>query len=265
MIMKKMQQSMKVCLIASLSAHLCIMAVFTRHVRQCTDMRIREKPYFFVSLDSLPATDTALHAVRQQGRSQRKKSEPPKPFHIMPDPPRTETLHATTGTSPDSARTDVRKQEVLLSANSAALSASAGNRASVPSSLNDAASGTGKAETRSDTGPSGFADGKAPAGARIEDFAFGDSSGPAFLQRAPVRYPLIARRMGREGKVLLRLTMDEWGKLLGVEVLKDPGCGFAESAVEAVKKSRFSPAHRNGRPVPSRVTLPIRFALEGSE
>jgi protein TonB len=265
LIKKKMQQSMKVCLIASLSVHLCIMAVFTRYVRQCTDMRIREKPYFFVSLDSLPVTDAAPHGARQQGRSQRKKSETPKPVHTMPDPPRTETLHATTGTFPDNARTDVRKQEVLLSANSAALSASAGNRASVPSSLNDAASGTGKAETRSDTGSSGFADGKAPAGARIEDFAFGDSSGPAFLQRAPVRYPLIARRMGREGKVLLRLTMDESGKLLGVEVLKDPGCGFAESAVEAVKKSRFSPAHRNGRPVPSRVTLPVRFALEGSE
>jgi TonB family protein len=248
-ITKKMQRSMKVCLIASLLAHLCITAVFTRHVRQRTDMRVRGKPYFLVSLDSLPATDTALHAVRQQGRSQRKKSEPPKPVRTMPDP----------------HRTDVQKQEVLLSANSSALSASAGNRAPVPSALNDAASGTGKTETRSDTGPSRFADGKAPAGARIEDFDFDDSSGPAFLQRAPVRYPLIAMRMVREGKVLLRLTMDEWGKLLTVEVLKDPGCGFAESAVEAVKKSRFSPAHRNGRPVPSRVTLPIRFVLEGSE
>ncbi len=71
--------------------------------------------------------------------------------------------------------------------------------------------------------------------------------------------------MGREGKVLLRLTLDERGKLLNLEVLENPGYGFADAAIAALKKSCFSPASINNRPVACRVRLPIRFALRESE
>jgi protein TonB len=100
---------------------------------------------------------------------------------------------------------------------------------------------------------------------RVQDFSFGGENGPAFLTQAEVHYPLAARRMGREGKVLLRLTLDERGKLLNLEVLENPGYGFADAAIAALKKSCFSPASINNRPVACRVRLPIRFALRESE
>jgi len=100
---------------------------------------------------------------------------------------------------------------------------------------------------------------------KIHDFSFGSGNGPSFLSRVDPNYPLVARRMGREGKVLLRLTLDERGKLLHVDVLENPGYGFADAAVEAVRKSRFQPARINERPVASRVRLSIRFALQTGE
>ena len=88
---------------------------------------------------------------------------------------------------------------------------------------------------------------------------FGTAEGPKFLHRELPVYPMIARRLGKEGEVVLRLTLDERGNLLNVEVVKNAGYGFTEAAVEAVKRSTFLPAKKDGRTIVSRAILPIRF------
>jgi len=98
-----------------------------------------------------------------------------------------------------------------------------------------------------------------PAG----EVAFGSASGPSFLQRALPTYPMVARRFNKEGKVVLRLTINEYGSLTNIEVLEDPGYGLASAAVEAVKKSRYYPARHGGRPVMAKAILPVRFTLQG--
>ena len=85
---------------------------------------------------------------------------------------------------------------------------------------------------------------------------------PHFLHRELPVYPQAARRMGREGKVVLRLAIDETGKLQQVEVVESSGFEFTRAAVEAVKKSTYRPALQNGRPVPSRAVLPVQFVLK---
>lgn len=101
--------------------------------------------------------------------------------------------------------------------------------------------------------------------AEPKDVEFGSAEGPRFLHREMPVYPLLARRLGKEGKVLLRLTIDERGRLLNVEVLEGGGHGFTESAVDAVKKSTFLPAKKEGTPIASRALLPIKFTLRRSE
>ena len=91
---------------------------------------------------------------------------------------------------------------------------------------------------------------------------FGESVAPAFLHREMPVYPMMARRLGRGGKVMLKLTIDEEGNLLDVKVVDKAGYGFTEAAVEAVKKSTFLPAKKDGKPIASRALLPIRFQLE---
>jgi len=93
------------------------------------------------------------------------------------------------------------------------------------------------------------------------DVEFGTAIGPKFLRSELPAYPMIARKLGKEGKVVLRLTIDERGNLLNVEIVEKADYGFTEAAIEAVKRSTFLPAKRDGKPVASRAILPIRFML----
>ncbi len=49
-------------------------------------------------------------------------------------------------------------------------------------------------------------------------------------------YPMMARKLGREGRVMLKLTIDEKGNLSDIEAIDKAGYGFTEAAVEAIKK-----------------------------
>jgi protein TonB len=71
--------------------------------------------------------------------------------------------------------------------------------------------------------------------------------------------------MNREGTVVLRLTIDEEGKLVNVDVVQRAGFGFDEEAVRAIRDSTFRAAVRNGRPATSLAELPVRFVLRSSK
>jgi periplasmic protein TonB len=90
---------------------------------------------------------------------------------------------------------------------------------------------------------------------------FGNSGAPSFIHREAPVYPFLARRFGKEGKVLLKLLIDKNGCLQDIEIIEPSGFGFTEAAVEAVKKSSFAPAHRNGEKIASKATLSVRFIL----
>jgi protein TonB len=77
-------------------------------------------------------------------------------------------------------------------------------------------------------------------------------------------YPPLARKLEKEGTVLLRLTIDERGQPVEIEVLRKAGFGFDEEAVRAVQASTFVPAKKEGRPLACKALLPIRFVLRTS-
>lgn len=99
-------------------------------------------------------------------------------------------------------------------------------------------------------------------GEKIIDTAFGTINGPKFIYREIPVYPQVARRLGKEGKVVLRLTINEKGELINIEIIESAPYGFTESAIEAVKKSKFLPAMKDGSPISSRAILPIKFVLK---
>jgi protein TonB len=65
--------------------------------------------------------------------------------------------------------------------------------------------------------------------------------------------------------VVLRLHIDSDGQVAKVEVVTSAGYGFDRAAVAAVKRSRFQPASRNGRPVACLALLPVEFKLRRGE
>ena len=81
------------------------------------------------------------------------------------------------------------------------------------------------------------------------------------LRKVDPKYPEAARRAEREGVVELECTVGVGGRATDIKVIKEEpkGFGLGESAIEALKKWRFTPAKKGGESVPQRVK--IQFGL----
>lgn len=80
------------------------------------------------------------------------------------------------------------------------------------------------------------------------------------IQRFVV-YPEKAKMKGLEGTVVISALIDKDGTVLKTEVDKSSNPIFAESARDAVMKTKFIPAKQNGLPVKLWYTIPIIFSL----
>ena len=84
----------------------------------------------------------------------------------------------------------------------------------------------------------------------------------AYPNNPEPKYPERARNAGKEGVVKLKATIGIDGKASDIEVLEGMGYGCDEAAIEALKRSRFTPAQKDGKPVPVRTIIPYRFKIE---
>ena len=100
-----------------------------------------------------------------------------------------------------------------------------------------------------------------PSGPQFKFIPYDDPPRPI----PPIRpvYPDIAQEAGIEGQVLVQCFIDEKGKVKETIVVKGiPNTGLNESAVEALRKTRFRPAKQRERPVGVWITIPINFRLQ---
>lgn len=89
------------------------------------------------------------------------------------------------------------------------------------------------------------------------------SKEPRFAQApaAPV-YPAQARRRQQHGTVWVDVRLDARGQQMQLQVLRSSGVkSLDQSALAAVKQWQFLPELDNGIAVPSRVHIPIEFAI----
>jgi TonB family protein len=75
-------------------------------------------------------------------------------------------------------------------------------------------------------------------------------------------YPTTARRAQKEGKVLLQATIGIDGIPKDIVALTKLGFGFEQAAIDALKKTRYFPAKKNGEEVEGRFNIPFEFKLE---
>jgi len=109
--------------------------------------------------------------------------------------------------------------------------------------------------TGTEGGGNGIGGGAGGDGSAGEGAAYGTNPLPP--------YPIVARRLGMEGVVLLDVLVAPDGHAADVRVARSSGHpALDESALTTVRERwRFVPARRDGVPVESRVTVPIRFRL----
>jgi protein TonB len=87
-----------------------------------------------------------------------------------------------------------------------------------------------------------------------------------YLNNPRPPYPMVARRMGYHGKVILNVEVLADGK--AGQVLLHQGCGhdiLDNAALQTVKTWRFTPARRLGQPVTQWFLVPIKFSLEDND
>jgi protein TonB len=76
------------------------------------------------------------------------------------------------------------------------------------------------------------------------------------------KYSEEARKAKYSGVVVLQVVITADGRATDIQVVKGPGLGLEEKAIEAAKQWRFKPAPGpNGKPVPVIVELEITFRL----
>lgn len=81
----------------------------------------------------------------------------------------------------------------------------------------------------------------------------------ALMQCRQPEYTEEARIAHLAGIVTLSLTVDDDGIPTGIHVLNPVGLGLDENAVACMRKSRYSPAQKDGKPVPLKINVSLAF------
>ena len=130
-----------------------------------------------------------------------------------------------------------------------------------------------------------YGNGNGPGGNNIEGERSGDGSGNGsgngegsgmgqagspliqarYRETPQPHYPDSARRDGKEGRVLLRVLVDDEGRTKAIEVNTSSGHEMLDqAAIAALRKWRFVPARASGNPVETWVKVPIEFQLSNA-
>jgi TonB family protein len=86
-------------------------------------------------------------------------------------------------------------------------------------------------------------------------------SPPALLSKVEPEYSEEARKAKYQGTVLLSVEVDASGRAQNIRVLHSLGLGLDEKAMEAVKKWRFRPGTKDGKPVTVAAQIEVNFRL----
>jgi len=86
----------------------------------------------------------------------------------------------------------------------------------------------------------------------------------SYLENPAPAYPPLSRRVGEQGKVMLRVLVNAKGTADSVELRSSSGSSrLDDAALESVKHWRFVPAKQGEQAVPAWVLIPITFSLKG--
>lgn len=84
----------------------------------------------------------------------------------------------------------------------------------------------------------------------------------AYLNNPAPAYPLMSRRNGEAGRVVLTVHVSKLGTAAQVEIKQSSGFArLDEAALETVRKWRFIPARRGDETIAASVVVPLTFKL----
>lgn len=84
---------------------------------------------------------------------------------------------------------------------------------------------------------------------------------PRRLSAVEPVYPVLARRSGIEGNVVIQADIDVTGKIAGMKVVSGPA-PLQQAALDALRQWKYTPGLLNGQPIASRITVTVQFRLK---
>ena len=81
------------------------------------------------------------------------------------------------------------------------------------------------------------------------------------MRKVEPEYSEEARKKKYQGSVLLYIQVDPQGKAINIRVLHSLGLGLDEKAIQAVKKWKFRPGFKDGKPVTVEAQVEVNFRL----
>lgn len=89
----------------------------------------------------------------------------------------------------------------------------------------------------------------------------GGVSAPTLVYKVEPDYTEEARAAKLQGIVVLTVEIDPTGTATNIRVLRSLGLGLDEKAIEAVKRWKFKPGQKDGKPVSVMATIEVNFRL----
>jgi TonB family protein len=84
---------------------------------------------------------------------------------------------------------------------------------------------------------------------------------PRATVQGPPRYPAALRKKNVSGEAVVEFIVNAQGGIAWTNVVSATHPDFGDAAAEAIRKWKFSPAIRAGKPVAVRMRVPIAFSL----
>ena len=99
-----------------------------------------------------------------------------------------------------------------------------------------------------------------PPGSGQEFYVF--DKAPKLKHYVQPEYPVLARNGDIEGTIVMKITVDERGRVISATVLKTTANGmFDDAGRKAAMQWTFEPAEQSGNPVKATITVPLEFSL----
>jgi protein TonB len=89
----------------------------------------------------------------------------------------------------------------------------------------------------------------------------GSLTEPTLLWKTEPEYSDEARKAKVQGSVIMRVEIDARGQVQNISVAQGLGLGLDDRAIAAVRKWKFRPGTRNGKPVPTNALIQVTFRL----
>jgi general secretion pathway protein A len=83
---------------------------------------------------------------------------------------------------------------------------------------------------------------------------------PRLVSQILPEYPLAAKQLGLEGKVVVDALIDATGKVTNMKVVSGP-VQLQRAALDSVRQSKYEPSYLNGQPVPGEMLMTVQFRL----